>query len=201
MRYIIMADGEGSRWNNFNDIPKHLVNINGETLLQRTVRLIKEVDNESEVIITSRDKRYDVKGALRYEPKSNVLEIDRFTYELIEDNVCFLYGDTLYNKENIEIIANTNSEEIIFFGDERSIIAVKVMDASLFKKHIDIVKDKFLKKEIDKCIGWQVYQSFAGLTFGTKQIVEKKFLLVSQVNNINAPEDLERLMGDLESRS
>ena len=45
MKYIIMADGQGNRWDNFNNIPKHLIEINNETLLSRTVRLLKEYDS------------------------------------------------------------------------------------------------------------------------------------------------------------
>ena len=72
MKYIIMADGKGTRWQNYNDIPKHLALIDGEPVIKRTVRLIKETDPTSEVIITSHDERYEVEGASRYEPKNNV---------------------------------------------------------------------------------------------------------------------------------
>ena len=91
MDYEIYNNGrqERKRWNYYNDIPKHLIEIDGETLLERTVRLLKKYHEEAPVIITSHDKRYEVKGAIRHEPKSNVLEIDRFTKELISDNVCF----------------------------------------------------------------------------------------------------------------
>ena len=91
MLYIIMADGKGLRWNNYNDIPKHLITIDGESLLSRTVRLIKEREPEAEIVITSHNPQYEIDGARRYEPKNNVLEIDRFTAELIDDNICFLY--------------------------------------------------------------------------------------------------------------
>ena len=97
MKYIIMADGKGTRWNNYGNTTKHLYEINGESLLARTVRLLRE-NNVSDIIITSHNPKYEIDGAKRYEPKNNVLEIDRFTYELIEDDVCFLYGDTFYTE-------------------------------------------------------------------------------------------------------
>lgn len=77
MNYIIMADGKGTRWNNYGDIPKHFIKVEGETLLARTVRLLHEYDPGCRVTITSHDPRYEVEGAVRYEPKNNVLEIDR----------------------------------------------------------------------------------------------------------------------------
>ena len=59
MKYIIMADGKGTRWGNYQDIPKHLIQIGGETLLGRTVRLLNEKDPGCEVVITSHDERYE----------------------------------------------------------------------------------------------------------------------------------------------
>ena len=40
MRYIIMADGEGKRWGNYKGVPKHLITVEGETILERTIRLL-----------------------------------------------------------------------------------------------------------------------------------------------------------------
>lgn len=53
MKYVIMAAGEGKRWNNFLGVPKHLIEINGETLLERTTRLLKE-NGVDDFVITDR---------------------------------------------------------------------------------------------------------------------------------------------------
>ena len=192
MKYIIMADGKGTRWQNYNDIPKHFIEIGGETLLGRTVRLLNEGDKDADVIITSHDPRYDVPGARRYEPLNNHLEIDRFTEELIEDNVCFLYGDTYYSQEAMDTILQTETDEMIFFGNERSIVAIKVKDGELFRSHVDNVRKLFLEGKIDKCIGWQVYQSFTGLPFGEKKIGPSYIVLEDGTEDFNSPEDLNR---------
>ena len=191
MKYIIMADGKGTRWNNYGDIPKHFIRVEGETLLARTVRLLHEYDPGCSVIITSHDPRYEVEGAVRYEPKNNVLEIDRFTAELIEDDVCFLYGDTYYSHEAIETVTGTAAEDLLFFGNHRSIVAVKVRDGALFRRHVSRVRELFLAGRIEKCIGWQVYQSFTGLPFGEKTITEKYVLLADETRDFNSPEDYE----------
>lgn len=190
MKYIIMADGKGTRWQNYNDIPKHFIEIGGETLLGRTVRLLNEGDKDADVIITSHDPRYDVPGARRYEPLNNHLEIDRFTEELIEDNVCFLYGDTYYSQEAMDTILQTETDEMIFFGNERSIVAIKVKDGELFRSHVDNVRRLFLEGKIEKCIGWQVYQSFTGLPFGEKKIGPSYIVLADGTEDFNSPEDL-----------
>ena len=192
MKYIIMADGKGTRWNNYHNIPKHLIEIDGETLLTRTVRLLRENDARADIVITSHDPRYEVPGARRYEPQNNHLEIDRFTEELIADDVCFLYGDTFYSESVIQKIADTPAEKLLFFVNERSIVAIKVADGALFRQHVDRVRALFLAGKIEKCIGWQVYQSFEGLPFGEKTIAADYILIQDGTEDFNSPADYNR---------
>ena len=193
MKYIIMADGKGTRWNNSLGIPKHLVEIEGERLLDRTVRQIHSHDQKAEIIITSHDERYDIPGATRYEPKNNVLEIDRFTYELIEDNVCFLYGDTFYTEQAMETIVNTPTDKVLFFGSERSIVAIKVATADVFKGCIDQVKKLFTEGKIKNCIGWQTYQCFNGYEYDVKRVGDNYVLIDDKTLNINNLEDFQSM--------
>ena len=192
MKYIIMADGKGSRWGNYQDKPKHLIEIDGETLIGRTVRLLHEGDENCQVIITSHDPRYSIPGAVRYEPLNNHLEIDRFTEELIEDDICFLYGDTFYSEDAIHAITEIEAEDILFFGNQRSIVAIKVQDGELFRMHVSKVRKLFLEGKIEKCIGWQVYQSFMNLPFDEKKIQNKYILLKDGTEDFNSPEDYNR---------
>ena len=192
MKYIIMADGKGTRWNNYHNIPKHFIEIDGETLLARTVRLLRENDARADIVITSHDPRYEVPGARRYEPQNNHLEIDRFTEELIADDVCFLYGDTFYSESVIQKIADTPAKKLLFFGNTRSIVAIKVADGALFRQHVERVRALFLAGKIEKCIGWQVYQSFEGLPFGEKTIAADYILIQDGTEDFNSPADYNR---------
>ncbi len=191
MKYIIMADGKGKRWNNYKDTPKHLMKINGEVILERIVRQLKKFDKNSEIIITSHDKRYEVEGATRYEPNQNIIELDRFTAELIENNICFLYGDTYYSDKDIKRIIETEPEDILFFGNEKSIVAIKVKDSSLFKKHIENVRNLFNSGKIRNCKGWQIYQSFQNLEFDVKQIKDKFIIVDKNTIDYNTPDEYE----------
>ena len=137
------------------------------------------------------DKRYDIEGSTRYEPKNNVLEIDRFTEELIEDNICFLYGDTYYPDESIDIILNTKPDDILFFGNEKSIVAIKIKDGKLFKKHVDYVRKLYLEDKIKNCKGWQVYQSFMNLEFDVKTIADKFIIVDKDTIDFNTPKEYE----------
>ena len=160
MKYVIMSDGKMNRWKEKHNIPKHLMKIKGETLLQRIVRQVKNNDKDAEIIITSHNKKYDIDGAIRYEPLDNKIEIDRFTYELIDDNCCFLYGDTYYTDSCIKKIMNTVTNELIFYGNNVSIIALVVKDKLLMKRCIDQVKKDYLNGKLEECTGWQLYYQY-----------------------------------------
>jgi len=194
MKYIIMADGKGVRWNNYNGIPKHLVKVNGEILIERTVKQLNNFDKNADVIITSHDNRYEFNGSKRYEPLNNSIEIDRFTFELIEDNICFLYGDTYYTDEAIKTIINSPAEDILFFGNAKSIVAVKVKDSKMFKNHILRVKELFLQNKIKDCKGWQVYQSFQNLEFDIKVIKDKYIMIDDNTEDYNTPDEYNKFL-------
>jgi len=182
MHYIIMADGKGKRWDNFTDRPKHLIEIEGETLLARLVRQIRTHDKTSEITITARDDRYEVLGAKRHVPLDNKDEIDRFTSELIKDNACFLYGDTCYTDEAIAKIVDAKSSKLLFFGNEKRIIAVKVFDGACMKKHVEQVKNNTPEGK-----GWHVYQVYSGLKL--YELGNGFFVLEDGAWDFNTPED------------
>lgn len=60
-----MAGGSSTRWHDYLGIPKHLIRINGETLLERQVRQFHERGITDLIIIgpPERDPRYEVAGA------------------------------------------------------------------------------------------------------------------------------------------
>lgn len=186
-----MADGKGTRWDNYMGIPKHLAEVDGEPIIARTVRLLNEkTDGIAEVIITSHDPRYEFTGSKRHEPIDNNLEIDRFTRELIVDDICFLYGDTYYTDEALDEILEIDCDDILFFGNSKSIVAVKIRNSNMFVKHVDNVKKLFLEGKIDRCVGWQVYQSVTGQDFEQKAIPAEKFILLDKRTvDFNTPEE------------
>lgn len=190
MRYVIMADGKGSRWNNFMGHSKHDIRVCGETLLERTVRLVHESDSQAQVIITSHDETLSVAGAERYEPKNNVLEIDRFTRELICDDMCFLYGDVLYSEEAIsQISASRGKEPVLFFGSRDSICAVLISDGELFRRLYLEIRQLYTDGKIEECKGWQVYHLYAGLPLQGRQTGNNYVLLDSFTRDFNSPDD------------
>lgn len=191
MKYVIMADGSMQRWKTECDVPKHLLRVDNETLLERMVRQLRSGPDVDKIMITSHDHRYEVPGAVRYEPKNNYLEIDRFTWELIEHDTCFLYGDTYYTDAAIRAIQSSRTEEIQFFGTNEAIVAVIVGDADLMRYHIQRVKSLYLAGKIDDCRGWQVYQSYTGIPFGSRSMGPDFTLLTDETQGFNTYSEYE----------
>lgn len=166
-----------SRWEKTCNIPKHLLPIGNEILLGRIVRQVKENDPDAEIIVTSHDPRYGNYGAVRYEPQNNVYEIDRFTEELIVDDICFLYGDTYYTDGAIKKICQLETDSMYFAGTARAIVAVKAHDAALMRRHLMRVRNMYIAGELRDCRGWQLYQSFTGQSFD-KILIGDGFLMI-----------------------
>lgn len=187
MKYIIMADGKGTRWNNYDNHSKHLCVINGETIIGRTVRLLNEM-GVNNVIITSHNPDMEFEGAVRYEPKNNNEEIDRFTYEFLDEEVTFLYGDTYYNEDALRKIVETKTDDILFFATSTSIVGVKVINHVQFKQYIDYIKEQQIVGK-----GWTVYQLSNGLPIGSKEPRENLIAVSEETFDIDSPSEYKSL--------
>ena len=196
MRIVIMADGRGARWQGHLRTSKHLAEINGEPLIYRTIRLLRtETQKNTEIIVTSHDKRYEFDGCKRYEPRNNVLEIDRFTEELIENNMYFLYGDTYYTENAVNTILHFRPSGTTFFGNQKSIVAIWVSDSEEFKRHKNRIRQLFIDGKINECRGWQIYQSFTDQDVTAPFGIKDRFIFIDdETADINTAEDYKKLL-------
>ncbi len=186
-----MADGAGNRWNNYMGIPKHLADIKGEQVLEHLVNLLKNVTDEKDaIIITSHDERYEFEGITRHVPLNNIFEIDRFTEELVSDNMVFLYGDTYYNENSIRTILELTTDELLFFGNSKSIVAIKINDSCVFRNHFYRVKKQYVDGMITEAKGWQIYQDYSGQKLSTEHVIGDSFVIVdNDTIDFNTPEE------------
>ncbi len=190
MIYIVMADGEGKRWGNYKGVPKHLVEINGETLLGRTTRLLQE--HNVDYIITSSDERYKCYGNVI--PQSHRdCEIDRFE-DIDAKELCYLYGDVYYTDAAMDTIIKTPTDEILFFGSDYEIFGIKIKNKKMFMKHKNKVKKLYLRGKIDRCIGWEVYKSINNIPLNDYAITERYYMITDDTDDIDYPEDYENFV-------
>lgn len=214
MKYIILSDSD-----NVEPfiIPRQLLKFNGESLIQRTIRLLKE-NGVKEIFVTSHDKRFDNLGATRYEPRFNNYNarshtgywLSAFPTELLSEPITFLFGDCYYSENAIKTIVETETKSILYFcsyqnKDERYIkhhdepFAFKVVDYIKFKEHIERVKDLKYKGLCKRePIAWELYRSLNNIDVN-KHIMTNNYVAINDEScDIDTPNDiikLERVLG------
>jgi hypothetical protein len=189
-----MANGQGTRWREHNGVIKHLIEVDGETLLQRTARLVNQFDPTAEIIVSSSDERCSLAGFTRHTPLRNQLEIDRFTDELITDDICFLYGDTFYTPFSMQSIVSMQADPIVFVGTRKSIIAVKSKNAGDLRSHINAVREAYLVGELSDCKGWQLFHLYTGAPIGEPLKSERFMLIEDETQDFNTPAEYNDFM-------
>ncbi len=119
MKYIIMCGGTYPKW----EKPRQLIEINGEPIVARTIRLLKD-NGINDIAISSGNSVFEAFGV-------PVLKHDNYYYALeynfsdgfwcncfypTDEPTCYLFGDVVYSPEAIKTIINTETDDIAFFG-------------------------------------------------------------------------------------
>ena len=207
-KYVILADSK----NDLFKVPRQLTKINGEPIIKRTVRLLKE-NGIKDITITSHDKRFDNLGAKRYEPKFNEYAkgnggywLDAFPIELLNQPITFMFGDVYYSEEAIKKIVETDTKTHLFFctyqnksdkyikqHDEP--LAYKIVNYELFKEHINIVKNM---KDKGMCcrepLVWEVYRSMNGLYINEHKM-SNNYIAINDIScDIDGINDITKLL-------
>lgn len=118
-KYIIMCGGNYNHW----EKPRHLSVINGEELVARTIRLLKE-NGIKDVSISSNNPVFEKFGipVLKHDNLYNckwhdILEGDWFNcFYPTDEPTCYILGDVYFSEEAIKTIINTDTDDIELFG-------------------------------------------------------------------------------------
>lgn len=164
MRYIILC---GSNHNTINGTPRQLVEINGEILLERTIRLLRE-NGVDDIAITATDKRFERFGVPVIEYDSSGAWINCFY--LTDEPVCYIFGDVFFSENAIKTIVETQTDKVEFFASSPPFskfyprqwaepFAFKVTDTAYFKQCVETVKqyarDRLWRRD---AIAWETWQ-------------------------------------------
>ena len=172
MRYIIMC---GSNHEKINGVPRQLVTINGERILDRTIRLLTESGiHLSDISITATDPAFNDCGAQVIDYDSAGDWVNCFLQ--LEEPTCYIFGDVYFSEDAIRTIVNTETDTIQFFASAPPFapnypktwaepFAFKVVDQELF--HLSIERTKQIKQAGGwrrEPIAWELWQVIKGTT-------------------------------------
>jgi len=121
MRFIVIAAGPGERWGEHTGVPKHLVEIEGERLLDRTCRQFRP---HGDVFVAGHDERYQTPWSILFKAGKYLTPewggADKFlsSASLWNQNgrTVVLYGDVWFSKEAVDTIVDFREKEWQLFG-------------------------------------------------------------------------------------
>ena len=119
MKYIIMCGGSYRGW----ETPKHLLRIHGETIVERTIRLLRDA-GVTDIAISANDPRFERFGVpvLRHENQYDVRAYDDFdgywcnAFYPLDEPACYVFGDVVFSPAAIRRIVETETDDIEFFA-------------------------------------------------------------------------------------
>lgn len=119
MKYIIMAGGHYREWKT----PKHLLMVNGEEIVARTIRLLRE-NGITDIAISS--DNYEFKKfclpVLFHENSYNAMAYNNYegtwldAFYPMDEPACYIFGDVVFSPAAIRKIIETETDDIEFFG-------------------------------------------------------------------------------------
>jgi len=120
---LILCGGNSLRWNNYLGIKKHFIRIEGETLLERTCRLVKKYKTDkTNIYVVGSGRQYEVKGTRLYMPDYNpdFFEADKYLSSRKlwnkKGRTVVLLGDVWFSDEAISKIMRFGEQKWCAFG-------------------------------------------------------------------------------------
>lgn len=208
-KYVIMCGGEYEKFKT----PKHLSVINGERIVDRTIRLLKENGIE-DIVITSNNPMFDSCGVPRLEHTNTYKQIngkqegywlDAYYPFDDEQKVCYLYGDVYYSEQAIKTIINYDNKKITLFGTSAAKnkyhnnwgepFGFKVNDNKRFKnaiKEVKILQDKGRVKRMP--VTWELYRYLNGTDINVQKVFEDTYICIDdETMDIDYPDDIKQM--------
>lgn len=212
MRYIIMCGGDYQFW----DKPKHLTEINGEPIVARTIRLLREV-GVKDIAISSNNPIFKQFGVpvLRHNNGFTVRgheDSDGFWVDCFyptDDPTCYIFGDVVFSPEAIKTIVEYETDDIMFFGSKkpfaegypkpwREPFAFKVVNQKHLRSAIDEVKSLYFANVFKRHpIAWELWAVIQGTD---PNRINRNYVGINDYTcDIDTPKDIpimEQLMGE-----
>ena len=179
-RVLLICAGRAERWGLHLGVPKHLIEIEGERLIDRAVRLVQE-RQKAEIVIVAFDPAYDVPGTTRFAPEhgpERFNDTDKFlsSHSLWspDDQTLILYGDVFFSERGMDEIAAYQGGAAFFGRCDRSVytgcawgelfaLSFPVGDQGRLLEEMRAVQRALVRGDIERGGGWEVYRRMQGL--------------------------------------
>ena len=177
MKSIIMAGGKYKDW----ETPRQLLEIRGEPIIGRTIRLLREA-NVSEIYISTNDERFERFGVPLLKHNNDMVVSDGVVaagcwvsaFYPTQEPACYVMGDVVFSPDAIRTIVNTETDGISFFASVPPFsekftkqyaepFAFKVRDQERFRRAIEYVRENAHSGIFSRDpISWELWQVIIG---------------------------------------
>ena len=202
-KIIIMC---GGKYDNFKE-HKSLSIINGEKLVERTIRLLKENNMDNIYISSNQDEFNKYANVLKHENsykyengKVSGYWVDAF-YPTDEPTI-YLHGDVYYSEDAIKKILNYNPKVNTMIGNQYALnkehkkvgepFGWIIVDQKKFRNAINECKRLQDEGKTDRMpISWELYQVLNGHDINGFDISEDTYLVIAdETDDIDTPEKI-----------
>lgn len=218
MKILIMCGGVYD----FFNTPKQLSVINGETLIERTIRLLKENGATDISITTDTDNNWFDNLDVPIIKFSQTFKVDKNkkgtgywldAYYPIDEPCIYLHGDVYYSDNAIKRILNYDAKVNTFIGNDIAKNPMHynwgepfgwiIVNQKDFKDGIK--KAKQLQDEgklvRDMAISWELYRVLNGLDPNKQFIIDDTYLeIADETIDIDSPTQIEVLDARIRAR-
>lgn len=191
MKYAIMCGGTYSQFST----PRQLTMINGEEMVRRTIRLLRE-NGIDDIVITATDPRFDNFGVPRliHQNGYKVAGEQETGYWLdafypFAEKVTYIFGDVCFTADAIKTIVNYQTDKDVLFGTSDAKneehqnwgepFAYIVNDIKRFHEGVKAVKKLYDEgKLLRNPLVWELYRYLNGLDVNVQSVLDETFICI-----------------------
>jgi len=212
-RVIIMAGGDGTRWNDYLGGPKHFIPVGGEILLERTINQVKALNSLSDIIIIGppeHDPRYVFEGTklLKSTRRGPAAIYELFSPQNMPYNpdgrTVMLFGDVWYSDRAMATIVQGDDQPDNYTWFGRSVgndicaygelwaISFRPEAAQEIRGHLEYMLQLHKDGTIKRAGGWETYRLLRGIDMGTHEISGAWVEINELTEDFDFPEEFDK---------
>jgi hypothetical protein len=200
-KVLVLAAGNGDRWENYRGTAKHFLKVEGEVLIERTVRQLKRYTND--IVVVGSSDAYTIEGASLYIPQPAAEDTDfgdvlKFYSSMTlwsSARTVLVFGDVYFTDEAVDQIMSSDDSFTFLLrdssdalgGSRREVFAISFDGSanSLIRQHmLALIRDK----SAPRAGGWALYKS---LTRPSWDVTQHCIKIDDWTTDFDYPKDLD----------
>ncbi len=208
-KFIIACAGKASRWNNYMNTRKHMIEIEGEQILDRTVRLIRDRIPTAEVTIVAFEECYQRENTTLWIPPmgQTVEHYDLpaiYTTAVIWNDygrTVLLFGDIYFTDEAMDKICYDMNTDWNFYGRAEASVVTgspygELWGLSFYPEYINTIDGAlgtlcnwWYNRKIERFKHWELYRYMNGIHPDDHRITNHFVEINDWTEDFDYPED------------